>query len=49
MVLPGILDHVTQRGNRRERTFSKMATMRFIWTCWLTLPSGTVWRSGPIA
>jgi hypothetical protein len=34
MVLPGIAHHVTQRGDRRERTFLKMPIMHFTLIFW---------------
>ena len=34
LVLPGIPYHVTQRGIRRQPTFSRTATSRCIAICW---------------
>jgi len=48
-VLPGVPHHVTQRGNRRERTFFEDGAMNFISTCCRMRRVGPAWRYGPIA
>ena len=49
MVLPGIPLHVTQRGNRRERTFLEDGDYALYLDCWQMARSVRASRSGPIA